>query len=217
VETALRGQPALAFEPAEGLVEVEVCALSGLLPGPDCPHRITEKFLPGTEPTTSCTMHQRIALDRATGLRATEDTPPERVVERLYTFLPPEAQQWAREQGLPEPPPLLAAHTDSDVPTGDQENRGLRLNQPDEGAVYRLDPGLAREAQRIQVSALPASGAPLAEVTLEVDGQVLARFNSPPFETYWPLETGSHVFVAWGMDHNGNEFISEQVRVQVRE
>jgi 1A family penicillin-binding protein len=217
METALRGQPALAFAPADGLVEVEVCALSGLLPGPDCPHRITEKLLPGTEPTATCTMHQRIALDRATGLRATDDTPPERVVERFYTILPPEAQQWARDNGLPEPPPLLMAQAGPEDPTDHRGNRALRLNQPDEGAVYRLDPGLAREAQRIPVSALVAGNVPLTEVMLEVDGQVLARFTSPPFETYWQLETGPHVFVARGMDHSGNEFVSEQVRVQVQE
>ncbi len=217
VETALRGQPALSFEPPEGLVEVEVCALSGLLPGPDCPHRITEKFLPGTEPTTRCTMHQRIALDRATGLRATDDTPPERVVERVFTILPPEAQQWAREQGLPEPPPVLVAQAESDLVVGNRGNHALRLSQPDEGAVYQLDAGLTHGAQRIQVSALVDPSAPLAEVTLEVDGDVLARFTSPPFEAYWQLEPGPHVFVARGTDPSGNEFVSQQVRVQVRE
>ncbi len=104
MEAALKGQPVRAFQRPEGLVEAEICALSGLLPGHDCPHRVTELFLKGTEPTETCAMHQRLVLDRATGLPATTDTPPDRIVERLYTILPPEAQEWMQEQGIPEPP-----------------------------------------------------------------------------------------------------------------
>src|SRR5690606_24376707 len=109
MEAALKGRPAREFSPPDGLVEVEVCALSGLLPDDDCPHRVTELFLAGTEPTETCQMHQRIAVDRATGLRATDSTPPERIVQRVYTILPPEAQAWGRAQGLPELPPAVLA------------------------------------------------------------------------------------------------------------
>ena len=49
---------------------------------------MTELFLEGTEPTAACTMHRRVALDRATGLPATVDTPVDRVVERVVTLLP---------------------------------------------------------------------------------------------------------------------------------
>jgi 1A family penicillin-binding protein len=51
MEAALKGQPVQEFERPDGLVEVEVCALTGQLPGPDCPHRVTELFIVGTEPT----------------------------------------------------------------------------------------------------------------------------------------------------------------------
>ncbi|RPI55151.1 MAG: PBP1A family penicillin-binding protein, partial [Chloroflexi bacterium] len=68
MESALKGHPAVEFQRPDGLVEVEVCALSGHLPGPDCPHRVRELFLEGTEPGETCTMHRRVAVDRATGL-----------------------------------------------------------------------------------------------------------------------------------------------------
>ena len=48
METAHRGLPVRDFVRPDGLVEVEVCALSGELPNPDCPHRVTELFLEGT-------------------------------------------------------------------------------------------------------------------------------------------------------------------------
>ncbi|MGC9333520.1 MAG: penicillin-binding transpeptidase domain-containing protein, partial [Anaerolineae bacterium] len=113
MEMALRGQPVQPFQRPEGLVEVEVCALSGLLPGPDCPHRVQEIFVAGTAPTAVCTMHQRVAIDRATGLQASPHTPADQIVERVYTILPTEAQDWAREQGILElPPPTRAGLVD---------------------------------------------------------------------------------------------------------
>jgi membrane peptidoglycan carboxypeptidase len=50
MEVALKGQPAREFPRPEGLVEAEVCALSGAWPTADCPYRVTELFIAGTEP-----------------------------------------------------------------------------------------------------------------------------------------------------------------------
>lgn len=48
---ALRGDPVKKFEFAESENrEVEICAETGLLPGPDCREKIMELFAPGTEP-----------------------------------------------------------------------------------------------------------------------------------------------------------------------
>lgn len=224
MEAALKGRPVREFQRPKGLVEVEVCALSGLLPGPDCPHRATELFLPGTEPTQTCTLHQRIALDSSTGLRATADTPPERVVQRVYTVLPPEAQAWAREQGIPEPPPSAGAGSPSaglvsQVPPQASNLHGpaLTMSSPDAGAIYRMDPALPLAAQRIEVSAWPGSDLTLREVTLLVDGRPLARLGSPPYRALWQLEPGLHVFSAEGLAADGKRVTSNEVHVEVRD
>ncbi|MBN1139039.1 MAG: PBP1A family penicillin-binding protein, partial [Anaerolineae bacterium] len=208
MEAALKGRPVREFERPDGLVEVEVCALSGLLPAPDCPHRVTELFLAGAEPTESCTMHQRIAVDHATGLRATAATPPDQIVERVYTILPPEAQEWGREQGIQELPAVssqlsafsfqLSANPESKI-----ENPKLTMVGPDAGSVYRLDPALPRESQRILVSAVAGGGVALVEVVLYVDGLPLARFGAPPYKVMWQLEAGQHRFWAEGVDAGG--------------
>ena len=52
MEAALKGTPVHDFARPDGLVEVEVCTLTGQLPGDDCPLRVTELFLAGTEPTS---------------------------------------------------------------------------------------------------------------------------------------------------------------------
>ena len=240
VEAALKGQPVHEFVRPAGLVETQVCSLSGLLAGPDCPHRVSELFLEGTEPTAPCTMHQRIALDRATGLRATADTPPDRIVERVFTLLPPEAQEWAQEQGLSEPGrpllepgltpggrqspaqvlaqapgPALAVESPRDgAMSGEQ---ALVMSSPDAGAVYRLDPGLPRDAQQIEVSAWLGAGTQLSQVTLLVDGMPLARLGASPYVAPWRLEPGLHVFSAEGVAANGDRVRSNQVQVEVRE
>jgi 1A family penicillin-binding protein len=223
LEAALKGRPVQEFVRPGGLVEAQVCSLSGQLAGPDCPHRVTELFLEGTEPTVSCTVHQRIALDRATGLRATADTPPERLVERVFTVLPPEAQDWAREQGILEPPStpgdrqpqVQIAALDTGLAQA-ADSQPLVMSSPDSGAVYRLDPGLPRDAQQIEVSAWFGGAIRLSEVTLLVDGVPLARFEEPPYSARWRLELGLHLFSAEGKAANGDRVSSNQVRVEVR-
>jgi penicillin-binding protein 1C len=207
---------------------VEVCALSGLLPEPDCPHRVKELFVQGTEPTEPCTLHQRMAIDRATGLRATNDTPPERVVERVFTVLPPEAQDWARQQGIPQPPPagragLSISGLDGQLaqleasPVGQEPAASpLTMSSPDRGAVYLVDAGLPRDAQRIVVSAYPGRDASLREVTLWADGTLLARFAAPPYRILWQLEPGVHTFWAEGVSVSGDRVRSDEVRVTVQ-
>jgi penicillin-binding protein 1C len=42
----------------ETIEEGEVCPLSGLRPGPHCPHRRHDFFAPGTLPARTCTWHR---------------------------------------------------------------------------------------------------------------------------------------------------------------
>ncbi len=56
---AMRRHGRGAALPAKPEATVRVCALSGLAAGPDCPHWIVERFLPGREPHARCTWHGR--------------------------------------------------------------------------------------------------------------------------------------------------------------
>ena len=217
MEAALKGRPVREFQRPEGLVSVQVCALSGLLPGDSCPHRVTELFLAGTEPTATCTMHRRVAVDRATGLRATAGTPPERVMERVFTILPPEAREWGRQQGIAELPPEPAASSQQQglVAASNVQYPSLAMVGPDQGAIYRIDPALPRDAQRIAVSAVAGEEAVFVRVTLFVDGRALARLSGPPYSAMWQLEAGEHRFWAEGVDGNGNQLRSNSITVLV--
>ncbi len=185
MEAALKGQPVQTFARPDGLVDVEVCALSGELPGSDCPHRIVETFIAGTEPDTVCQVHQRID-----GV--------------VYTILPPEAQAWAREHNLPQPPMQ-----------GPQPTTRLRITSPDAGAVYRIDPAQPRETQRIDISV--AVDAYFEQIELLIDGLPLAILTAPPYTHLWQLEPGSHTFSAVGRTLDGMEIVSGNVTIDVWE
>ncbi len=211
MEAALRGQPALSFPEPPGLERVRVCLPSGLLPTPYCPRTRAELFIAGTAPTRPDDWYRPVRTDAATGLPAGADTPPERIVERVYIFPPPEAWEWAREQDWP-----LGPVSQSRPPTGGQpEAGGLVLTSPDPGSIYRLSPVVPAPYQSVRVAARPTGEVAVAQVALYVDGELLASFQAPPFETFWQLVPGEHVFLAEGVDEEGRPLRSSPVTVYV--
>ncbi|HIQ01068.1 MAG TPA: penicillin-binding protein [Anaerolineales bacterium] len=107
MEYALRDEEIVPFVRPEGLVERQVCAVSGHLPTEHCPV-VTELFIPGTEPTETCSIHQVFQVNRETGRLCTVFTPPELCEERVYEVYPPEAADWLaslEEEARPPTPP----------------------------------------------------------------------------------------------------------------
>lgn len=103
MEYALQDRPVETWERPQDVVQMEVCEPSGQLPTPYCPTR-EEIFRRGTEPTTTDTIYQPFLINRETGLLATVYTPPDLVEEQIFMVLPPQAADWVREAGLPQPP-----------------------------------------------------------------------------------------------------------------
>lgn len=101
---AHRNQPAIPFTEPPGLSYVAVCVPSGLLPTDDCPAQRNEMFIAGREPTLDDDVYQALEVNRDTGKLATEYTPRELVERRVYEIYPPEAADWVREKGIPQPP-----------------------------------------------------------------------------------------------------------------
>ncbi|MEA3460216.1 MAG: transglycosylase domain-containing protein, partial [Chloroflexota bacterium] len=104
IEGALEDTLVEDFVCPPGLVEVEVCSVSGKLPTEYCPHTVKELFIAGTEPTTYCDVHQAFRINKETGKLATVYTPLELVEERVYEIYPPEAADWVRQNEIPQPP-----------------------------------------------------------------------------------------------------------------
>ncbi len=104
MKEALKDQPVETWQEPPGMVRVTVCVPSGLLPTDDCPTRREELFIAGTEPRAYDTVYRAYEVNRETGKLATQYTPRELVERRVYMIFPPEAADWVREAGIPQPP-----------------------------------------------------------------------------------------------------------------
>ncbi len=219
LRTVLNGTPPQPFPQPAGLAQVEVCALSGLLPVPACPYNRDEWFIDSTQPVRSDNLYQLVHVDSATGLLASEGTPTEQKKTLSVLDLPPQAAPWAHGQGLT----LLSdlgissqSQAGMDESDGVAQPAGATLNiiSLAQGSIYWMDPSFAAQAQRIPLEA--AGSGILGETSLWVDGELLASFESPPYLAWWQLEAGEHTVWVQGSDSQGNTLTSEMVSFEVK-
>lgn len=207
MRTALQGQPELRFTRPAGLVDVEICALSGLLPTNYCPERRIETFIEGTQPTRYDNLYQPVMIDIATGLPATDATPIERRREQIFVALPPEARAWGHENGLrllPDPVTMTGAPTTDD---------GLRITSPPPYSVYQLAPNRPPETQRIRLAV--AAPAATRRVTYQLNGQNIAESRTYPFEAWWQLDVGEYQLTAIIENRDGSTQTSAPIPFSV--
>lgn len=204
-----KNKPVKPFTEPPGVVQVEICADSGLLPNPHCPHRRLEKFLAGSEPTALCQAHQLYRIDIATGLLATAETPSGRIREQVYFLLPPEAQAWGWESGFPQPP------TDS-APLSEQTPlQRIEIISPDPNAHYAISHAIPPEAQRIEIAARWNGTGKPRHVTILLNGEPLAWLEESPYRLLWTLVPGDYEVLARAVDADGHTWTSAPLRFRV--
>jgi 1A family penicillin-binding protein len=256
MEELLKGRPPRAFPIPEGLVEQTVCAENGLLPieassynrqrqlavdnqaagrlagdAPimaPCPHTIIERFMAGATPDRYDDWHRAYALDRRTGLRAGPGCPLDFVTFQTFTLYPAEAQEWARKQGVPQPPAIYSPLCPKQATANEQTSgmvstdfilapqpprpeESLVFTSPDQGTVFRLAPNIPLDKQKIRVSVRPVDGVSVAQVSLLINGEPLAE--GP--ETLWQMEPGDYIFEAVGQDASGQEISARSITIKV--
>jgi 1A family penicillin-binding protein len=217
-----------------GLVTVEVCALSGLLPTVDaeygieaCPHRKRELFMAENVPTEYCDLHRVVPIDILTG-EICVTCPAERTVLRSITLWPPEALSWATEaghvgpSGMPSTPEVIASNT---VPEPSsraamalaQESPALRFVHPAPNSRFALVPDIPAEMQRIEIAA--AAAVRLQELTVWINGQPWHTWDTPPYSVLWPLSPGEYTLQLRGLEADsagvGLDVSSPPIRVVV--
>jgi penicillin-binding protein 1C len=208
---ALENIPEKDFIRPENLVQVEICAISGLLPTEACQNTRMEWFIEGTEPVEFDDVHLQLWLDERTGLLADETTPVGHRISTIVLDLPPEAHNWAQKQGLT----LL-----SDMPVNinqisDMETAAIQVISPRQNATYQITSDYAAEGQQILIEIAVGSG--VSEVSVWVDGMQMALFSSPPYQVWWPLEAGDHTIWAQGVNLQGETVTSEEIGITVLE
>ncbi len=104
MQYASRGLPDVNWSAPAGITTLDVCDPSGELPTAYCPTVVSEVFINGSEPATADTLYRIFQVNRETNRLATVFTPLTLVEQRTYLVAPPEAADWARQNGLEQPP-----------------------------------------------------------------------------------------------------------------
>jgi penicillin-binding protein 1C len=163
-------------EPPAKLERVGVCALSGLLPGPDCPATVAELLRPEQRPRRACSWHGRSADGR------------------VRTLWPPLYRDWAADAGLEAEGVVVAAARPEPRGAGERVvdptgGAPIAVATPANGDAFVISPELPRRFQTLELRCAVA-GSP-AEVVWLVDGREYARAASP-YAASWRLDAGEH-------------------------
>lgn len=175
-------------EPDDRFERATVCALSGELPGPACPHRHEELFVRGTSPERPCTMHQQVEVDVRNGLLAGPGCSPEQKKVAVFESFDARYQAWARASRRP----LVPSEWSPNCPGTGETSLGtgkLAVRYPYPGAVFLDDPSMPDTMQGlvVRIDAPPS----VRRMTIFVDGRAVATIG-PPFERALQLQPGKH-------------------------
>ncbi len=184
---AQRSQRHLSSAPPDDLVEVEVCAYSGHIPGDACERRVKVLAPVHAVPTTPCPYHQAFEVDPTGAAVVPACKHPATAYQRKsFVVLPSAVTAWlgARNREVPEAPVFgegCGAAVGGASPV---------IITPGEGQVVTLIPGLPAKAQSVPLSASSRAG----QLTWFVDGALVA--SAPASErVYWAPLPGKHELV----------------------
>ncbi|MEL6769919.1 MAG: transglycosylase domain-containing protein [Bacteroidota bacterium] len=202
------------FVRPDGIAEAMICPTSGLHPGASCPSARREVFLDGTVPVDTCRVHRHVQIDARTGLLADAETPAEAIEERLFVVHPPEYHAWMAAHGLPLPPTIRRADVAA-APDVLRFSDRLRVQFPEDGAVFALDPVLRRDYQRLALRAAVAEG--LLDVTWWLNGEAVPGPQNGIGRTgaEWPLVPGRHTLELRAVTADGQRLRSRPVAFTV--
>jgi penicillin-binding protein 1C len=168
----------------EGIAEVEVCELSGRMPGPDCPRLKKSLFIPGKSPIEACSIHQAAYIDRRTGLR-TYDRDPDVSRKVSYEAWPSDLLALFRSAGIhkPAPPPFR-----QEARGGGAAGQAPEIYSPQSNVAYvmRVNGG---GQPTIPLKASAASDAAL--LSWYVDGEYIGS-SKPEAVAEWKPGNGTH-------------------------
>lgn len=99
----LKDAPHPDFARPDGVIEVEVCPISGQKRTDLCPPGHKDLFL-AEHPPQECTLHREVIICRASGKLATEYCPPGEVERIRVEDYGPEWDAWAQARGIHTPP-----------------------------------------------------------------------------------------------------------------
>jgi penicillin-binding protein 1C len=190
--------------PRLGLVHAKVCALSGAVATPLCPHTVSE-WIPeeDREHSAPCSVHQTVRVDTRTGELAGPGCARSTTEEREVESWPPMYQDWAETTHRPLAPRQVSAECPLEEHGSQMEGAAAtpRILYPFDGASFVVDPERSSDLQKLYVRVVPSG----SDVQIRVDDVPIAS------DGQWALTKGSHSIVATSA--NGS---SDPVHIKVR-
>lgn len=217
IRSALQEYQPRPFIRPEGMVQLEICAFSGMLPTDDCEYRKKEWFITGTEPVQPDSIVRLIGFDRVTGLPATGQTLAENWIPTLILDLPPSAGAWAKAHGyylLSSLPNSVGSEQEKKIPVISESELALEILTPANRNVYYISNQYPREIQQVAVR-IAVHGS-ISALKVFIDGDALELIDLENHETWWQLEEGSHVLWVEGISDDGELIKSDMIQFEVK-
>jgi penicillin-binding protein 1C len=187
--------PSIRRSMPDQVLRVDVCAVSGHMPGPHCDRLVSTLFIPGKSPIKVCDVHREVLVDQRSGL---EVCAPYAAAARpaVYEFWDSDMLRIFTQAGIPRrTPPPRDPRCGIDVAAG--RGNPPQITSPTGGIAYAL------RAFRNDEKAIPF------QATTDADARNVFWFVN---ETYvgkapsgkvflWPAQPGS--FVVRAVDDRG--------------
>lgn len=141
--------------PPEGVRKVDLCAVSGDLPGPWCMQLTQGWFIPGVSPILLCHLHREILVDCTSGKRVVRDDGRPGLRREIHEFWPPDMLELFRKAGLPRRHPP-EPENGTDTLAGIDYGEAPRILSPLPGRIYQV--GGSSDESWIPLKARAASG-----------------------------------------------------------
>lgn len=184
----------------------EICALSGMKPGPHCSHRKTELFIAGTHKETLCDYHISLAVhdchESGDIIKLNVAKLPD-----LYQKFTVDRPEWSLEAQVAK----LCSQRDPQIEKSLVASLNkVQIGRPLNESIYALDPNLPRQLQRLK----------LQLEFLENVKKVEWKNNGTPIHgkslsTDWVMEKGKHHFEAEVFFEDGRKELSPVINVTV--
>ncbi|MEJ0001427.1 MAG: penicillin-binding protein 1C [Verrucomicrobiota bacterium] len=180
-----------ALAPGLNLRRVDLCAVSGMIAGPNCARTVQGWFIPGKSPIAACDVHRKIWIDNATGQRL--DAAPENpgaAHAAVAEFWPSDLEKLFRAAGVPRkaPPPFVTPRAERPL-IADANGKGPCIVSPKKGLVYHVRMDAAAD-EVLDLEATAETGR--AALRWFVDAAYVGE-SAPSGALLWKPEPGRHV------------------------
>jgi len=191
--------------PDLNLRQVDLCAVSGMIAAPNCPHTIQGWFIPGKSPIAPCDVHRRVWISDATGLRL--DGPPDDPAAahaQVCEFWQSDLEKLFRAAGVPRRgAPALEPRTGSRPMMASAAGGGPRIVSPKRQVIYHVRVGAADdEVLNLEATA----GTARDHLRWFVDAAYVGE-SAPSSALLWKPQPGKHVIRA--VDDSGRADVRE--------